>query len=80
MMRDLKLIDLQQIAGGVLCFDGICKVVPQAGIPANYYGTLDNAYNLWLNDAISDEQLDQMLLYVPWNAEEKYIDNMLLVF
>lgn len=79
-MKQLNMKALQQVSGGVLCIDGICKIVPTIGVPAQYYATLDNAYNQYLNDQINDDQLDQKLIFVPWEFEEHYIGNMLSVF
>lgn len=75
-MRALNSVDIQQVSGGVLCVDGYCVVVPNIGVSAQYYNTIDNAYNLWLNDKINYDQLDFMLINVPWAVEKQYLDNL----
>lgn len=62
----------------MLCGDGECVVVPTIGIPYYDYATLDDAYNLWLNDMITEAQLDNMLVSVPGYVEDQYIDNLLV--
>lgn len=75
-MRELNFTESQATAGGILCVNGYCVTVPTTGVPSQYYNTLDYAYNQWLNDRISYDQLDTMLAQVPWAYEFQYLNNM----
>lgn len=77
-MRSLTVSDVHQVSGGMICSQaaGFCLFVSRQGVPDQYYSILDNAYELWFNDLINDNQFEQKLAKVPLDCRLSYENNL----
>lgn len=56
-MKNLSAHDVNQVSGGIMCYQGICLTVDHTGIPDQYYNVIERNFEQGWNARVTAQQM-----------------------
>ncbi len=55
-MKTLQHVELLMVSAGVLCINGICRIVSSEGIPTNSFNVIEQNFQSYMMGSITENQ------------------------